>query len=117
MIVQTIWGTQVRQQVDVLAETAARENWMDQLQGIFYFHRSMAIALILIGIAYFYFARKQSVHVKTSYYILGVVLTEGIIGKLFSLLSMPAALQPLHLILSMILLSLFYFSILKIKIR
>ena len=98
MILQTLWGTQVRQQVDVLMDAFPRIAIVDNLEGIYYFHRSMAIAIILIGISFFYFARKNKEYQKMSYYILGVVLIEGIVGKLFSVLGMPALLQPIHLV-------------------
>lgn len=117
MILQTLWGTQVRQQVDVLMDAFPRIAIVDNLEGIYYFHRSMAIAIILIGISFFYFARKNKEYQKMSYYILGVVLIEGIVGKLFSVLGMPALLQPIHLVLSMVLFSLLYFSFINFKLK
>ena len=115
MTIQTVWGTQVRQQIDVISETVVRENWTNHLTGIFYYHRSMAIALILLGISYFYFYKRDNIHGNMGKLILGIVLLEGIVGKLFSVLGMPAILQPIHLIFSMVLLSLFYFSFINFK--
>ncbi len=117
MIVQTLWGTQVRQQIDVISETVNRENWMDNLVGIFFYHRTMAIAIILIGVSYFYFSKKENKHRKLSFWILGIVLAEGIVGKLFSVLGMPAFLQPIHLLLSMILLSFLFYSFITSKLK
>ncbi len=117
MILQTLWGTQVRQQVDVLMDAFPRNEIVDNLEGIYYFHRSMAIAIIMIGVAFFYFARKNKENQKMSYFILGVVLLEGIVGKLFSVLGMPALLQPIHLVLSMVLFSLLYFSFINFKLK
>lgn len=117
MILQTVWGTQVRQQIDILSETIIRENWMDHLVGVFFLHRTMAIVIILIGISIFYFSRKENKRINSAYWILGIVLTEGIIGRLFSMLGMPAILQPLHLVLSMALLSILYFNLINIKKR
>jgi cytochrome c oxidase assembly protein subunit 15 len=117
MLVQTLWGTQVRQQIDVLSETLLRENWMENLVGIFFYHRTMAIVIILIGITIFYFAKKENARIKSAYWILSVVLIEGLIGRLFSMLEMPAILQPVHLILSMVLLSILYFNLINFKIK
>lgn len=117
MIIQTLWGTQVRQQIDVISETVSRDNWMDNLVGIFFYHRTMAIAIILIGIFYFYFSRKDNKHRKMSYWILGIVLAEGVVGKLFSVLGMPAFLQPIHLLLSMILISFLFYSFITSKLK
>jgi cytochrome c oxidase assembly protein subunit 15 len=117
MIIQTVWGTQVRQQIDVISETVLRENWMDHLVGVFFLHRTMAIVIILIGISIFYFSRKENKRINSAYWILGIVLAEGLIGRLFSMLGMPAILQPLHLVLSMVLLSILYFNLINIKKR
>jgi cytochrome c oxidase assembly protein subunit 15 len=117
MLVQTVWGTQVRQQIDIIGETVARKNWMDHLAGIFFYHRTMAIVIILIGITIFYFSKKENVRLNSAYWIIGIVFTEGLIGRLFSMLEMPAILQPLHLILSMVLLSILYFNLINFKLK
>lgn len=108
MILQTLWGTQVRQQIDVIAKISERSTWMEQLTGIFFAHRSMAIALILLGGSIVYLARKHRQNITLSYWILGVIISEALIGKLFDLMGMPAILQPTHLLLSLILFSLIY---------
>lgn len=117
MIIQTVWGTQVRQQIDVISDTVVRENWMDHLVGIFFYHRTMAIVLILISISIFYFSKKENIRLNSAYWILGVVLIEGLIGRLFAALDMPAILQPLHLVLSMVLLSILYFNLINFKLK
>lgn len=108
MFLQTLWGTQVRQQIDVLAKVSERSTWVSQLDGIFYVHRSTAIALILLGSGIVYVARKNKIHLKQSYLLIGIILMEGIVGKLFDLLGMPAILQPTHLLLSLLLFAVMY---------
>lgn len=108
MVLQTLWGTQVRQQIDVLAKISERETWMSQLEGIFYVHRSTAIALVLLGAGIAYVAHKNNIHRKHSYLLTGIIITEAIIGKLFDVLGMPAILQPTHLLLSFLLFAVMY---------
>ncbi|CAG5078214.1 COX15/CtaA family protein [Parvicella tangerina] len=108
MVLQTLWGTQVRQQIDMLAKVSERSSWMDQLEGIFYVHRSTAIALILLGVSIVYVARKHNIHQKHAYLLVGIILAEALTGKLFDLLGMPAALQPTHLLLSLLLFATMY---------
>lgn len=113
MILQTLWGTQVRQQVDVIAKLSDRSTWMQQLDGIFYIHRSMAIGLLLLGLLIVYIARKNRQFQNQSYWILGIMIFEASVGKLFDLLGMPAILQPTHLLLSMLLFAFIYTLMLK----
>lgn len=108
MFLQTLWGTQVRQQVDVLAKVSDRSTWMSQLEGIFYIHRSTAIALVLLGGGTVYVARKNSIYQKHAYLLIGIILAEALTGKLFDLLGMPAVLQPTHLLLSLSLFAVMY---------
>lgn len=113
MILQTVWGTQVRQQIDEIAKIAERDTWVSQLEGIYFIHRSMALVFVLLGVFIAYLAFKKNSYKKESYLILGVILMEALVGKLFDQLGMPAFLQPAHLLLSMILFSVFYTLFLK----
>jgi cytochrome c oxidase assembly protein subunit 15 len=113
MVLQTLWGTQVRQQIDVLAKISERETWFSQLHGVFYIHRSTAIALVLLGVGIVYVARKNKVHQTHTYLLIGIILAEALTGKLFDLLSMPAFLQPAHLLLSLLLFSVMYTLLLQ----
>ncbi len=108
MTLQTLWGTQVRQQIDVLAKVSERGSWMDQLEGIFYVHRTTAIVLVLLGAAIVYVARKNKTHQKHTYLLIGIIGAEALTGKLFDLLGMPAFLQPTHLLLSLLLFAVMY---------
>ncbi|MCB9189723.1 MAG: COX15/CtaA family protein [Flavobacteriales bacterium] len=108
MILQTLWGTQVRQQIDVLAKVSERDTWMSQLEGIFYIHRSTAIALVLLGIGIVYISRKKKVFLSHSLWLIGIILSEAVTGKLFDVLGMPAVLQPTHLLLSLLLFAVMY---------
>lgn len=108
MFLQTLWGTQVRQQIDVLAKVSERSTWMGQLEGIFYVHRSTAIALVLLGGGIVFIARKNNIFLKHAYILIGIILAEALTGKLFDLLGMPAILQPTHLLLSLSLFAVMY---------
>lgn len=113
MTLQTVWGTQVRQQIDVLTKVSDRSTWMDQLTGIFYIHRSTAIALVLLGASITYVAYKNNAFKHHAFVLVGIILTEALTGKLFDLLGMPAFLQPTHLLLSLLLFAVMYSLLLR----
>lgn len=113
MTLQTVWGTQVRQQIDVLAKLSDRSTWVSQLEGIFFVHRSTAIALVLLGTGIVYVARKNKIHQKKTILLIGIILAEALSGKLFDLLGMPAFLQPMHLLLSFLLFAVLYSLVLQ----
>lgn len=108
MLIQTVWGTQIRQQIDELAKQLPRSSWIEHLDITYIYHRTLAIMIIVIGSILTYWNYKQKVHTKPIYALFAVILLEAIIGKMFSVLGMAAFLQPTHLLLSMVLFGLLY---------
>lgn len=109
-IVQVLFGTQIRQQIDNIAkemELGQRELWIGQLDWKFLFHRSFSI-LILIGNAWIcYQIIKYLSHYfavwRAAIYLGAFVLLEILTGVVMAYLSIPAWSQPLHLFLSCLL--------------
>jgi cytochrome c oxidase assembly protein subunit 15 len=104
-LVQVLLGTQVRQQIDVIAkEFPARSAWIEQLDWIFKVHRSFSI-LLLIGNGwicyqlYKYMSHYFAVYRATIY--LGVfVLIATFSGVVMAYFNVPKIAQPVHLLLS-----------------
>ncbi len=117
MIVQTVLGTQVRQQIDVLQKTIDREFLMDGLAGVFPFHRTMALVLLVLGSLLVWKNKTDHINRKSIYGVAGVIFLEAIVGKLFDLLGMPVYLQPTHLLLSMVLFTLMYQILITTKLK
>lgn len=102
--IQIILGTQVREQVDIVAfnlSNQQRETWISQLGSSFYVHRSLSILLVLLNIALYYFV-KQVGH-KRMLWMAGGVLTiigaEILLGVVLANFALPAIAQPAHLLL------------------
>ncbi|MGB0917818.1 MAG: COX15/CtaA family protein [Flavobacteriales bacterium] len=106
-LVQVLIGTQVRQQIDIIAkslEHGQRELWIDQLDWIFKLHRSFSI-LLLIGNGwvcyqiYKYLSHYFAVY-RAGIYLGAFVLVATVSGIIMAYFSVPSWAQPLHLVLS-----------------
>lgn len=119
MLVQILIGTQVRESVDVVATQLGADNrnlWIDSLGFNFYVHRSFSL-LILVTHAYLvWFLHKQD---KTNQYVrklflacLILVILEIISGAGMAYFSIPAFLQPIHLLIGTLIVGLQFYIML-----
>jgi cytochrome c oxidase assembly protein subunit 15 len=108
-LAQIIFGTQVRQQIDAInhnMEGSSRETWIAQLNSIYPVHQIIAIIVVLVNAALFFFFLKTKPQGRTKnlvYGILLIMLAEYAAGVFIHNFSIPAFAQPIHLILAMIL--------------
>jgi cytochrome c oxidase assembly protein subunit 15 len=120
-LLQIILGTQVRQQIDVIAiqlQNTHREVWMENLDEVFTFHKLMALLLLFAFIAAYLFWRRK-IDSKLNVFFrmaLVVLILEFIIGDTLSR-SMPAALQPFHLFIANVFVGLVFYILMHINIR
>ena len=106
--VQILIGTQVREEVDMVASEmngSNRDLWVDQLGMSFYIHRSFSILLLALHLymAYLIYKLKdRRLNMMTNWMIvlLGLEITSGVIMAYFAI---PAFLQPLHLTIATLL--------------
>jgi cytochrome c oxidase assembly protein subunit 15 len=100
--VQIVLGTQVREEVDLVASSLnydERGNWVEQLGAIFRVHRSFSIALLAVNlyVAYqLYRLPSKRLHRLTTI-VLGFLGLEILAGIVLAYLALPAAVQPVHL--------------------
>ncbi|WP_205503034.1 COX15/CtaA family protein [Rufibacter psychrotolerans] len=105
---QVIIGTQVREQVDIIASNLnnqGRESWIAQLGSSFYVHRSLSIAVVLLNVWLFALVRKTR-NPKLSGMALAMLFVIGaeiLLGIILSYFALPAFAQPLHLLLGTLL--------------
>jgi len=117
-LVQIYFGTQVRQEIDVIGKAIAdRGEWISELSSIFPLHRTFAILVFLINatIVYFFFKEKR---VTMAVLTLGaLVLLEILSGVILSYFSMPKLMQPTHLFLACCIFGVQVYLIAKFKPR
>ncbi|MDW7691269.1 COX15/CtaA family protein [Flammeovirgaceae bacterium SG7u.111] len=104
-IFQVVLGTQVREQVDLVARSfdgQQRELWVDQLGIFFYFHRTFSLVVMLVNGYIFYLLKKGCVKsdpiFKWAIALLSVIGLEIITGAIMAYFSIPKVLQPVHLL-------------------
>jgi cytochrome c oxidase assembly protein subunit 15 len=108
-IVQIIFGTQVRQQIDTIYKNMdglSRETWIAQLNSLYPVHQVIAVLVLLVNGTLFMFFSRTKPEGRTKilvYGILLVMLAEYGVGVFLHNFSIPAFAQPAHLILAMIL--------------
>lgn len=106
-LIQVFLGTQVRQQVDVIAkglDLAQRELWIGRLGTVFLIHRSFSL-LLLAGHAWLFYQvmrhlRHYFVVYRATVWLMSFILLEVLTGIILSYFHMPRAAQPLHLLFS-----------------
>ena len=118
VMIQLILGTQVRGQVDTLTELSSyidRSGWLSQLNIWFYIHRSFALVVAAL-VGYIYIKSKGNHKtLALAKKVLIIVILEILIGIILVYLDFPKAAQPLHLLLSSVLIALVFNNMLKLK--
>ena len=118
VLAQIILGTDVREQVDeisVAMSFAGRETWIQKLNYVVDIHRNTAWLVALLCIFLFWQSLPYQRLQRTSYYILLSVLATVAVGLVLYNMNLPQAAQPLHLLLSSILLTALFAHRLKIR--
>lgn len=99
---QILLGTQVRQNIDIVAKSMLYENrqlWVQNLSNIFIFHRLFAYILILLNgyLIYNFYKLKQFY----ASYILGLcIVCELATGLILTYFDFPSFIQPFHLVIA-----------------
>jgi cytochrome c oxidase assembly protein subunit 15 len=119
-LLQVVLGTQVREAIDTIAAAMSyqnRELWVDQLDVVFFIHRSFSWLLLLVHIYLIYICSRAKNRELSRWatVLLLVVLTEAVIGIVLSYFGFPAFLQPLHLLLGTLLFGLQFYMLLIVR--
>lgn len=123
-IVQVLMGTQVREEVDEIAkatENTERWRWIDLLTGIFFIHRSFSLVwAALFGYLFMHVFRyyRQNTGIYKPF-VAAAILTvvEILSGAIMAYFAIPAAVQPLHMLLSALIYGLLILSFVSMMLR
>jgi len=110
-LAQVIIGTGVRAEIDNIAKLLNyqnREAWINQLTAVFTVHQISGIILAVLCMFIFWFSIKHTALQKLATGILAVILLSVATGLIMANLHIPAVVQPLHLLLSSILIILLF---------
>jgi cytochrome c oxidase assembly protein subunit 15 len=116
LIIQIILGTQVREQIDHISAAfnfTQRELWISKLNHIFYIHRTFSIVIAAICLYLFFQYKKYNTLQFSSWLVLLCVLVNICLGIIMTYFDVPSLAQPLHLLLSAILITAVYYNWLR----
>ncbi|MES2836129.1 MAG: COX15/CtaA family protein [Bacteroidota bacterium] len=120
-IIQVIFGTQVRQEIDVIAKQnnfLLRETWIDSLSSIFLVHRSFSILVFAANVMLIYNVIKSKIAsskiISTLKWVGIVLFIEILSGIVLAYFSVPKAMQPTHLLFASILFGIQFYLFLQL---
>jgi cytochrome c oxidase assembly protein subunit 15 len=106
-LVQLLLGTQVRESVDLLLENGVGRNILiENLPVGFKIHRSFSILIVILATLMFLQYRRLELKPRKFFYLFVVLGFEILFGVCLAYFSLPIALQPLHLLFSILLFAL-----------
>lgn len=117
--VQVLLGIQVREQIDVFKEQIdlPRNSWISSLGMWFFIHRSYSLLLIgLVGFLYYINFKKGKVSFQLKL-LMGVVVTEILLGVIMAYFGVPAFAQPVHLLLGAVAIGLIFYLFLYASLK
>lgn len=105
---QIVLGTQVREQVDLVSTANGymqRQTWIDQLGSVFAVHRTFSAVLLLLNayVVYQLYRQPNRRLQRLATVVIGVIVVEILAGVTLAYFSLPAAVQPVHLLLGTLL--------------
>lgn len=117
IIFQVFTGTEVRKFIDIKMELfnyVQKDRWIENIPNIFFTHRSFSWIILLSNALAFYFLNKLKVNSIILNYTNILILFQIITGVIMYYFYFPFASQPIHLLLSTIIVGLqFYFLIIN----
>ena len=107
---QILFGTRVRENVDVLLknfDTASRKDILENAGPAFSLHAAFAWAVLLLNLFVVYQISRDKILFKaiksTVIVVLSILALEIIAGEILNIFALPAILQPVHLLLACLL--------------
>ncbi len=106
-LVQLLLGTQVRESVDMLIENGIGRNILiDNLPVGFKIHRSFSILIVILATMMYFQYKRLEIKPRKFTYLFVFLGLEVLFGVGLAYLGLPIALQPLHLLFSILLFAL-----------
>ena len=118
MLIQISLGISVREfidnQIDILG-FEKKDFWLNEPELNFYIHRTFSLLIFLSNFYLLILAKKPKIDLKFIKTINLLILIEIIIGASMYYFSFPILTQPIHLLISIFILSLQFYWLLKLR--
>ncbi len=118
VFMQIVLGTNVRGQIDAIAEHLNylnRSGWVEQLNIYFYVHRSFSLAIAGLVIYLLLQLKNNVAGLVIFKKTIAVIIAEILVGIVLVYVDFPAMAQPVHLLISSILVAIIFNNSLRLK--
>ena len=118
MLIQISLGISVREFIDNQIDIFGFEKkdfWLNKPELNFYVHRTFSLLVFLSNFYLLFLAKKSKIDLKFIKMINFLILIEIIIGASMYYFSFPIFTQPIHLLISIFILSLQFYWLLKLR--
>ena len=118
MLIQISLGISVREFIDTQIDIFGFEKkdfWLNKPELNFYIHRTFSLLVFLSNFYLLILAKKSKIDLKFIKMINLLILIEIIIGASMYYFSFPILTQPIHLLISIFILSLQFYWLLKLR--
>jgi heme a synthase len=115
LLVQILLGTQVREQVDVVASTFPRASWLEAIGETFRIHRSFSWLVLLLHLGLIFNLWKTQGAKSFSLGLILLILSTILTGAGMAYFGVPPYLQPVHLLLATVSFGMQFLLLLKLK--
>jgi len=115
-LIQTVFGTQVRQFVDEQIHTfgeTSKSLWLANPELNFYIHRTFSIVVFIVNVALFYRCRKLQLGFKKVNWVLILLVLEIASGIAMYYFDFPFGTQTIHIVIATILFGIQFYLILE----
>ena len=103
VLIQTLIGTQVREQVDVIAASynyASRELWVNEISSVLTLHKAFSLFVVALNVVLLIELRSSKQSSARDYFwaVISVLIFECLAGWVMAQMSIPAVAQVSHLL-------------------
>jgi cytochrome c oxidase assembly protein subunit 15 len=110
--VQVVLGSQVRQNIDILAQSGVmRQDWIENLPTIFAVHRSFSILILLMHLGIVWNMYKYGYRMRLVNLAFAGILLEVFTGIGMAYFGVPAPLQTIHLVVASLVLGFLFYLV------
>lgn len=117
LLVQVFFGTQVREEIDRVAQSFARELWVDNLGQRFVIHRTFSWAVAILHVILIVKLWKTEGAKIFALALIVLLLGTVLAGTGMAYFAVPAFLQPIHLLLATVTFGILFMLLLRLNRR
>ncbi len=117
LLAQVFFGTQVREGIDQVALTFARESWIDNLGQEFVIHRTFSWIVLILNVILIVKLWKTEGTKIFALALIVLLLGTVLAGTAMAYFAVPAFLQPVHLLLATVTFGILFMLLLRLNRR